>query len=162
MVFFLIWRTFFPFIFLFSFNNFCFYIFQKAQLSRSHQAETSGGGGGGGGGHNAEDSSVYPPEELEWLATTAFNRAVDFYCASDDDGCKRWAEKALTLAGLLDQSAGRREDDEEASLAAEGRGSGGGGGRGNGGAGSGQQSAWQRTSLHELLQSKYLGLNWGG
>ena len=39
----------------------------------------------------------YPPEEMEWLATTAFNRAVDFYCASQDAECRRWAEKALRL-----------------------------------------------------------------
>ena len=40
----------------------------------------------------------YPAEEIEWLATTAFNRSVDFYCACDDDGCRLWAEKALGLA----------------------------------------------------------------
>ncbi|KAI9690965.1 MAG: hypothetical protein M1822_008585 [Bathelium mastoideum] len=40
----------------------------------------------------------YPVEELEWLATTAFNRSVDLYCASDDDGCRLWAAKALGLA----------------------------------------------------------------
>ena len=41
-------------------------------------------------------------EELEWVATTAFNRAVDFYCASQDEACRRWAEKALTIAELGD------------------------------------------------------------
>ncbi|KAI9770778.1 MAG: hypothetical protein M1840_003028 [Geoglossum simile] len=49
----------------------------------------------------ARDSKIdtpYPPEELEWLATTTFNRAVDFYCASDDAACKRWAELALSVA----------------------------------------------------------------
>jgi hypothetical protein len=43
-------------------------------------------------------SKAYPAEELEWLATSTFNRAVDFYCASQDENCKRWAEKALDLA----------------------------------------------------------------
>lgn len=43
-------------------------------------------------------ADVYPPDELEWLATTAFNHAVDLYCASDDEACKTWAEKALNLA----------------------------------------------------------------
>ncbi len=39
-------------------------------------------------------------EELEWVATTAFNRAVDFYCTSQDAICRRWAEKAMSLADL--------------------------------------------------------------
>ncbi|KAF2090252.1 SPO22-domain-containing protein [Saccharata proteae CBS 121410] len=43
----------------------------------------------------------YPSEELEWLATTVFNRAVDLYCANDDGGCRLWAEKALGLAVLV-------------------------------------------------------------
>ena len=62
----------------------------------------------------------YPPEELEWLATTAFNRSVDFYCASQDSDCKRWVEKALNIAHLLDDGG----------------------------------------VLHELLQTKYVGLRW--
>ena len=32
------------------------------------------------------------------MATTAFNRAVDFYCAGDDETAKDWAGKALNLA----------------------------------------------------------------
>ncbi|KAL8738135.1 MAG: hypothetical protein Q9181_001041 [Wetmoreana brouardii] len=44
----------------------------------------------------------YPAEELEWVATMAFNRAVDFYCASQDDACRQWAEKAIGLADLGD------------------------------------------------------------
>ncbi|KAI9880696.1 MAG: hypothetical protein M1830_001329 [Pleopsidium flavum] len=52
----------------------------------------------------AKDTKVkpdpYPREELEWLATTTFNRAVDYYCASDDGACRRWAEKALSIASL--------------------------------------------------------------
>lgn len=46
-------------------------------------------------------ANCYPGEELEWLATTVFNRAVDFYLASDDSACRRWAQKALDLAGLM-------------------------------------------------------------
>lgn len=40
----------------------------------------------------------FPTEELEWMATTAFNRAVDFYCAGDDEIAKDWAGKALNIA----------------------------------------------------------------
>ncbi|KAH0557132.1 hypothetical protein GP486_005082 [Trichoglossum hirsutum] len=47
-------------------------------------------------------TSPYPTEELEWLATTAFNRAVDFYSSSDDTTCKRWAELALSVAQFSD------------------------------------------------------------
>jgi hypothetical protein len=51
--------------------------------------------------HPVQDTP-YPPEELEWLATTTFNRAVDLYCASDDAACKRWAELALSVALFVD------------------------------------------------------------
>ena len=44
---------------------------------------------------------IYPHEELEWLATTTFNRAIDFYCASQDGDCVVWAGKAVEIAGLL-------------------------------------------------------------
>ncbi|KAF2096421.1 SPO22-domain-containing protein [Rhizodiscina lignyota] len=47
-------------------------------------------------------SGAYPNTELEWLATTSFNRAVDYYCASDDVKTKLWAEKSLMLADALD------------------------------------------------------------
>ncbi|KAJ9649388.1 sporulation-specific protein 22 [Coniosporium tulheliwenetii] len=43
-------------------------------------------------------ANPYPQEELEWLAATAFNKAVDFYCVDDDARCRLWAEKALNLA----------------------------------------------------------------
>lgn len=43
----------------------------------------------------------YPAEELEWLATTTFNKAVDFYCASQNVECRCWAEKALNIANLM-------------------------------------------------------------
>ncbi|RHZ64464.1 SPO22/ZIP4 family meiosis protein [Aspergillus thermomutatus] len=44
---------------------------------------------------------VYPSDELKWLATVAFNGAVDFYLASADEDCRKWGEIALTLAGLI-------------------------------------------------------------
>ncbi|OJD25043.1 hypothetical protein ACJ73_03590 [Blastomyces percursus] len=46
-------------------------------------------------------STSYPEEELEWLSTTAFNRAIDFYAKPDDVSCRKWAQKALDLAGLM-------------------------------------------------------------
>ncbi|KAG9964353.1 SPO22-domain-containing protein, partial [Aureobasidium melanogenum] len=53
---------------------------------------------------------VYPPEELEWLASTAFNHAVDLWFAGIEAGevqgehneqARVWAEKALMLAGSV-------------------------------------------------------------
>ncbi|TQB74559.1 hypothetical protein MPDQ_004665 [Monascus purpureus] len=44
----------------------------------------------------------YPDEELEWLATVTFNRAVDFYLTFAEEDCKRWAGRAIELADLLD------------------------------------------------------------
>jgi len=50
---------------------------------------------------NSQQSEIrYPEEELEWIATTAFNRAVDFYCAGEDALCKSWAVKAVTVASF--------------------------------------------------------------
>ncbi|KAG9644000.1 SPO22-domain-containing protein, partial [Aureobasidium melanogenum] len=51
---------------------------------------------------------AYPPEEIEWLASTAFNHAVDLWFADIEAGegqgganeqARTWAEKALMLAG---------------------------------------------------------------
>ncbi|KAH7351006.1 meiosis protein SPO22/ZIP4 like-domain-containing protein [Rhexocercosporidium sp. MPI-PUGE-AT-0058] len=46
----------------------------------------------------SETERPFPADELEWMATTAFNRAVDFYCAGDDEIAKDWAGKALNIA----------------------------------------------------------------
>ena len=56
-----------------------------------------------------QQSMKYPAEELEWLATTTFNRAIDFYCSSQDASCRRWAEKALLLSNLLEDGGALHE-----------------------------------------------------
>ncbi|OJJ01545.1 hypothetical protein ASPVEDRAFT_150369 [Aspergillus versicolor CBS 583.65] len=43
----------------------------------------------------------YPKDELQWLATTAFNRAVEFFLVSADGECRRWAGKAIALADSI-------------------------------------------------------------
>ena len=48
--------------------------------------------------HYTQTDAPYPSEELEWVATRAFNHAVDLYCSDDDDGCRNWAGKALNIA----------------------------------------------------------------
>ncbi|PTU19492.1 hypothetical protein P175DRAFT_0559047 [Aspergillus ochraceoroseus IBT 24754] len=45
--------------------------------------------------------SHYPKEEIQWLAVVSFNTAVDFFLSSADGDCRRWAEKAITLADLI-------------------------------------------------------------
>ncbi|KAF2190807.1 SPO22-domain-containing protein [Zopfia rhizophila CBS 207.26] len=50
----------------------------------------------------AKGEKHYPSIELEWLATTAFNHAVDYYVANDDERCRLWAEKALALAQVAE------------------------------------------------------------
>jgi len=35
---------------------------------------------------------------LDWIASKAFNHAVDLYCGGNDEGCKNWASKALNIA----------------------------------------------------------------
>lgn len=46
-------------------------------------------------------STPYPKDELQWLATTAFNRAVEFFLVSADEECRRWAGKAIALADSI-------------------------------------------------------------
>ncbi|KAJ4356283.1 sporulation-specific protein 22 [Didymosphaeria variabile] len=74
--------------------------------------------------HDAKELNRYPTTELEWLATTAFNHAVDYYVQEKDEKCKLWAEKALMLAdwgedgnrlrdALMDKYKGLTWDDED-------------------------------------------------
>lgn len=43
----------------------------------------------------------YPAEELEWMATTTFNRAVDAYCTADEAQCRKLAQQAVEVAACL-------------------------------------------------------------
>ncbi|KAI9724656.1 MAG: hypothetical protein M1828_003525 [Chrysothrix sp. TS-e1954] len=46
-------------------------------------------------------SDPYPAEEMEWLATTTFNRAVDAYGVGDEVECGKRGQQALELAGMV-------------------------------------------------------------
>lgn len=59
---------------------------------------------GSGNGH-----IPMPPEETEWLVTTAFNHAVDCYFAKQDDKCRQWALKAFDLAHWCDDGGVLKE-----------------------------------------------------
>ncbi len=52
---------------------------------------------------------AYPKTELEWLATTTFNRAIDYYMQEDDGNCKLWAEKSFVLAQWLEDDGSLRD-----------------------------------------------------
>ncbi|KAF7952888.1 hypothetical protein EAE96_006111 [Botrytis aclada] len=52
----------------------------------------------------AETQIPYPIQELDWLATKSFNHAIDLYSADQDEGCKRWAEKSILIAGYCDDA----------------------------------------------------------
>lgn len=54
-----------------------------------------------GTGEVESEDSYYPDEELEWLCTTSFNKAVDFYISSNDSSSRRWAQKAIEIAGFM-------------------------------------------------------------
>lgn len=51
----------------------------------------------------------YPQTELEWLATTSFNRAIDYYMQEEDDKCKMWAEKSFVIAQWLEDDGAVRD-----------------------------------------------------
>lgn len=57
--------------------------------------------GPGGANPRAAQQDPYPPEELEYLATTAYNQAIDFYCVQEKDKSQIWAEAAMRVAELL-------------------------------------------------------------
>ncbi|RAK93126.1 hypothetical protein BO79DRAFT_137540 [Aspergillus costaricaensis CBS 115574] len=48
----------------------------------------------------------YPEDEIRWLSTVAFNRAVDYYLAAADADCRRWAGKAISLADMAQDDGG--------------------------------------------------------
>jgi len=53
-------------------------------------------------GDDATDQSRYATEEIEYLATVTFNRAIDAYCVGDDTTCQRLADVAVEFAVCLE------------------------------------------------------------
>jgi hypothetical protein len=58
---------------------------------------------------DGQNPDRYPPVELEWLATTAFNLAVDYYVQENDGKAKIWAEKALSLTEWVEDGGGLKD-----------------------------------------------------
>ncbi|KAI8934578.1 hypothetical protein NX059_008276 [Plenodomus lindquistii] len=54
-------------------------------------------------------SDHYPKDELIWLATTTYNRAVDYYVQENDSKAKEWAEKSFTIAQWLGDEGALRD-----------------------------------------------------
>ncbi|KAI2695314.1 hypothetical protein CBS147332_9413 [Penicillium roqueforti] len=50
---------------------------------------------------------TYPAGELINVATMSFNKAIDFYRATRDQDCQRWAEKAIRVAQLVPGAQGK-------------------------------------------------------
>ncbi|RYP34710.1 hypothetical protein DL767_004156 [Monosporascus sp. MG133] len=46
----------------------------------------------------ADAQATFPPLELEWLITTAFNHGIDLYCNDESELSKNWIAHAFTLA----------------------------------------------------------------
>jgi hypothetical protein len=55
------------------------------------------------GGHK-DRHDRYPPAELHWLASTCFNRAVDFLGSYHNDNAVLWMDAALALARWADDN----------------------------------------------------------
>jgi hypothetical protein len=55
----------------------------------------------------AAQDELYPADELQWLATTLFNLAVDLHFANQPDLATQWAAGAIELADILSMKADR-------------------------------------------------------
>jgi hypothetical protein len=56
-----------------------------------------------------KETDRYPRTELEWLATTTFNHAVDYYMQENDELCTKWAQHAFILAQWLEDGGSLRD-----------------------------------------------------
>ncbi|KAF2848838.1 SPO22-domain-containing protein [Plenodomus tracheiphilus IPT5] len=56
-----------------------------------------------------KESDRYPKIELAWLATTTYNRAVDYYVQENDVKAKEWAEKSFMIAQWLEDDGALRD-----------------------------------------------------
>jgi hypothetical protein len=51
---------------------------------------------------------TYPAVELMQIASMAFNKATDFYRATQDEACQRWADKAIRISQLVPGAQGKQ------------------------------------------------------
>ncbi|KAK3985786.1 meiosis protein SPO22/ZIP4 like-domain-containing protein [Cladorrhinum sp. PSN332] len=51
-----------------------------------------------------EGKAQWPEEELEWMAATAFNHAIDCYGAHEIERARAWATRAIKLAQFCDDT----------------------------------------------------------
>jgi len=55
-----------------------------------------------------KETDRYPATELEWLATTTFNHAIDYYMQENDEACTKWAHHAFMVAQWLEDGGALR------------------------------------------------------
>ncbi|KAF2281473.1 SPO22-domain-containing protein [Westerdykella ornata] len=53
-----------------------------------------------------KEPNHYPETELEWLATTSWNHAVDYYAQENGEKYRMWAERAINLAEWAEDGGG--------------------------------------------------------
>lgn len=46
--------------------------------------------------------AAWPTEEVEWIASTAYNHSIDLWCRDQAEACRWWATKAISLAHYSD------------------------------------------------------------
>ena len=56
-----------------------------------------------------KEADRYPKTELEWLATSTYNRAVDYYIRENDEKAKMWAEKSFVVAQWIEDDGVLRD-----------------------------------------------------
>ncbi|KAF2130996.1 SPO22-domain-containing protein [Dothidotthia symphoricarpi CBS 119687] len=57
----------------------------------------------------SKNTDRYPSTELEWLATTTYNRAIDYYMQENDQSSKTWAEHSFRAAQWLEDNGALRD-----------------------------------------------------
>lgn len=50
----------------------------------------------------SQTPAAWPLEELQWLASTAYNHSIDLWGQGDRQGCMWWAQKAMSIAHFCD------------------------------------------------------------
>lgn len=76
---------------------------------RPSSASTSNRPSAADNGDAADKENAYPLIEAEWLAATAFNHGIEFFCAGDDQRCRLWCDKALGLAKVVEKGSAGKE-----------------------------------------------------
>lgn len=50
----------------------------------------------------SQTPAAWPSEELEWMASAAYNHSIDLWGQDERKGCMWWAQKAMSIAHFCD------------------------------------------------------------